>query len=290
MSSSTALLPKDRKKDDHPIFLRVCHSPWITIGQKALVGLRGLIAAYLFVAFLAVIKYELERNKSGLITIFKFSNITSFLQLLYHNIAATYTVMHLYYPHHGSQARNWKTRVQKFLSPPRQHSSTQNGTWFSIFYTASNTFPLVSAAIHWFITVPTKHATIPGDHTFGHGWFTTFFVLHKYAIIAVIAIFEVFFLSSIKRQEPIGAHLAGLSFLSVLYIGWTYIGYVVADKYVWWFLDHRQVGWEYVVSSWFAFVVLVKIGFFVLYGIHGLREWLTKKGENKNRGYQQLPQ
>jgi hypothetical protein len=104
MTSSTALLPKDRKKDDHvghplhhqsintdncqPIFLRVCHSPWISIGQKALVGLRSLAASYLFVSFLAIIKYELERNKTGLVTIFKFSNIAYFIQLLYNAIAA----------------------------------------------------------------------------------------------------------------------------------------------------------------------------------------------------------
>jgi len=104
MASSTALLPKDRKKDDHvglplhhqsinsdssqPIFLRVCHSPWISIGQKALVGLRSLTASYLFVSFLAIINYDLERNKTGLFTIFKFSNIAYFIQLLYNAIAA----------------------------------------------------------------------------------------------------------------------------------------------------------------------------------------------------------
>jgi hypothetical protein len=33
-------------------------------------------------------KYELERNKTGLVTIFKFSNIACFIQLLYHAIAA----------------------------------------------------------------------------------------------------------------------------------------------------------------------------------------------------------
>jgi hypothetical protein len=104
MASSTALLPKDRKKDDHvghplhhqsinsdncqPIFLRVCHSPWISIGQKALVGIRSLTASYLFLSFLAIIKYELERNKTGLVTIFKFSNIAYFIQLLYNAIAA----------------------------------------------------------------------------------------------------------------------------------------------------------------------------------------------------------
>ncbi|PMD22359.1 hypothetical protein NA56DRAFT_670422 [Hyaloscypha hepaticicola] len=291
MASSTALLPKDRKKDDHPIFLRVCHSPWISIGQKALVGLRSLAASYLFVSFLAIINYELERNNNGLGTIFKFSNIAYFIQLLYNAIAATYTVMHLYYPHHGSQPRTFKTRMQSFFSPPRQNTSTKNRTWFSIFYTAANTFPFASAAIHWFVMVPTEHATIiPGDQTFGHGWYTTFFVLDKYAVSAVIAFVEIFFLSSIKRQEPLSAHLFGLAFLCFLYIGWAYIGYVVTDKYVWWFLDHNQVKWEFVVAGWVAFAALTEICFFIIYGITGLRELLTKRGERKSRGYQQLPQ
>jgi hypothetical protein len=125
--------------------------------------------------------------------------------------------MHLYYPHHGSQPRTFKTRMQSFFSPSRQNNSTKNRTWFSIFYTAANTFPLASAAIHWFVMVPTEHATmipgtsaslawrtlltLSGDQTFGHGWYTTFFVLNKYAISAAIAFVEIFFLSSIKRQE-----------------------------------------------------------------------------------------
>jgi hypothetical protein len=47
-----------------------------------------LTASYLFVSFLAIINYDLERNKTGLVTIFKFSNIAYFIQLLYNAIAA----------------------------------------------------------------------------------------------------------------------------------------------------------------------------------------------------------
>jgi hypothetical protein len=200
--------------------------------------------------------------------------------------------MHLYYPHHGSQPRTFKTRMQSFFSPPRQNNSTKNRTWFSIFYTAANTFPLASAAMHWFVMVPTGHATIipgtssslasrtlltlSGGQTFGRDWYTTFFVLDKYAVSAVIAFVEVFFLSSIKRQEvdiiallracsqltrmqQLSAHLFGLAFLCFLYIGWAYIGYVVTGKYVWWFLDHNQVKWEFVVAGWVAFAALTEI-------------------------------
>ena len=103
MSSSTALLPKNQKKDDHvvwsfpqltpnanhrqPIFLRLCHSPWSFIGQKALVGLRGLTAAYVLFSFFAVIYYDITRNQSGLLTLFKYSSVEYFLQVIYQLLA-----------------------------------------------------------------------------------------------------------------------------------------------------------------------------------------------------------
>jgi hypothetical protein len=37
-------------------------------------------------------------------------------------------------------------------------------------------------------------------------------------------------------------------------------------------------------------LALIIPGFFITYGVTGLRELLTKKGEHKSRGYQQLPQ
>lgn len=91
MSSSTALLPKPPKRDDHvcfasasspshrshlqPIFLRVCHSPWILIGQNSLVGLRTLTAAYLAVSFGMIMNYDVNRNNKGWSSIFELPNI-----------------------------------------------------------------------------------------------------------------------------------------------------------------------------------------------------------------------
>jgi hypothetical protein len=74
--------------------------------------------------------------------------------------------MHLHYPHHGSQPRSAATNFQKLMSPPRQHNSSGNKHWFSIFYYAANTFPLVSAFIHWVILVPKGKSTIPGRSFF----------------------------------------------------------------------------------------------------------------------------
>jgi GR25 family glycosyltransferase involved in LPS biosynthesis len=59
--------------------------------------------------------------------------------------------------------------------------------------------------------------------------------------------------------KPLGAHIVGLTILSWLYIGWAYVGYVVTDKYAWWFLDHKQVDWRYVVASWAGFAALTQI-------------------------------
>ncbi|KAE8442242.1 hypothetical protein EG329_003713 [Mollisiaceae sp. DMI_Dod_QoI] len=290
MSSSTALLPKDRKKDDHPIFLRVCHSPWLGINQKALVGLRGLTAAYLVVSFLMIIDYELRRNKHGWLTIFEFSNVQYLIQALYHIIAFTWTFMHLHYPHHASQTQTVSTRFQRFLSPPRQHATTKNRTWFSIFYSAANTFPYTSALIHWAILIPKNKTSIPADQIFNHGWFTSFFVINKWGISALIAFIEILFFSSIRCQETIGAHILGLSILSWIYVAWAFVGYIVTDQYPYFFFDHKQVGWEYAVGSWAGFAVITDVFFFFVYGLTALRQQFTKKGDGKKTGYQQLPQ
>ncbi|CZT42039.1 uncharacterized protein RSE6_01869 [Rhynchosporium secalis] len=288
MSASTSLLPKN-KKDDHPIFLRVCHAPWAGIGQKALVGLRGLTATYMLVSFAMIIDYEAKHTKDGKLAWFKFSNITYGIQTLYHWVTLIWTFMHLHYPHHSTSTPSNASAVQKLLSPPRQNPSTQNRTWFSIFYTVAQTWPLVSTFIHWAILVPKGKATVPGDHTFGHGEFTTFYVMSKYGVNCFIVLLEVIFFSSIKRQFPVGAHVVGLSLLTFAYIGWAYIGYIVTDKWAMYFLNHKEMQWEHVIGSWVGFVVLTNIFFAVVYSITATREYLTRKGENKNSGYQQLP-
>ncbi|KAA8567481.1 hypothetical protein EYC84_010492 [Monilinia fructicola] len=67
MSSSTALLPGgSNRKNDHPIFLRACHSPWLSVSQKSLVFLRGSLATYLLVSSLLILHFELEVKKNRL--------------------------------------------------------------------------------------------------------------------------------------------------------------------------------------------------------------------------------
>jgi multisubunit Na+/H+ antiporter MnhB subunit len=101
-----------------------------------------------------------------------------------------------------------------------------------------------------------------GDQIFGNGdQYTEFFHVSKYIVNSVIAASEVFFLSSIKRQEPVNGHLAGLTGVSALYIVWAYIGHGFTDEYAYYFLDPTQVGGkEKVAAAIVAFCGLTSIG------------------------------
>ena len=59
----------------------------MSIGQKVLVALRGVTFAYLVISFFMILDYEIERNDHGWLTVFEFSNVAYFLQLLYQGIA-----------------------------------------------------------------------------------------------------------------------------------------------------------------------------------------------------------
>ena len=59
----------------------------MSIGQKVLVALRGVTFACLVISFFMILDYEIERNDHGWLTVFEFSNVAYFLQLLYQGIA-----------------------------------------------------------------------------------------------------------------------------------------------------------------------------------------------------------
>jgi hypothetical protein len=120
--------------------------------------------------------------------------------------------MHLHYPHHGCDD------FKKLLSPPRQCATSKKRVFFSIFYTAAVTYPHVITLVYWLILVPHQHneGTLPFllkglaifhshtcvvDDVFGHGWFRTFLTINTFVINSLIALIEVLFLSSIRRQE-----------------------------------------------------------------------------------------
>lgn len=110
MSSSTALLPKN-KMAEHPIFLRVCHPPWVCIRQSTLVLIRGLFAFYMTAVFVMLVYYK-ERHAINPWTIpFEFSVIIYLLQLIYGWITFVSLVSILYY-HMWSFFWSWMGNIQ----------------------------------------------------------------------------------------------------------------------------------------------------------------------------------
>lgn len=62
-------------------------------------------------------------------------------------------------------------------------------------------------------------------------------------------------LHMLTQTQAVGPHVVGLAILSWIALGWQYIGYIVSDKFAYFFLDHKQVGWEWVVGSWILFAI-----------------------------------
>jgi hypothetical protein len=82
MSPTTPLLGRPQQ-EDHPIFLRVCHSPWYSINQQSLTAVRGVIAAYFLFVLGAIVVYEAKFAEHGWMALFYLSNISWLIQTLY---------------------------------------------------------------------------------------------------------------------------------------------------------------------------------------------------------------
>lgn len=120
--------------------------------------------------------------------------------------------MHLQYPHHGSDG------FKKHLSPPRLSATSINRVFFSIFYTVATTCPHIVVLVYWSILVPHEYNegafpplpkklmglyshTVLGDEFLGRGWLQVFVTVNAFGINSVIALIEILFLSSIRRQK-----------------------------------------------------------------------------------------
>ncbi|QSZ29021.1 hypothetical protein DSL72_003531 [Monilinia vaccinii-corymbosi] len=292
MSSSTALLPSgSNRKNDHPIFLRACHSPWLSITQKLLVFLRAVLAAYLVISFLVILDYELEVKKIGWFAAFKLSNIVFGLQALYACVTFTWTFMHLYYPHNNDNSYSSVSGgVRKLLSPSRRNTNSNEKYSFSVFHWASLTFPHLVTFIHWVVLVPRNEISIPSGAIFDDK-LATFYIFNKFGFNSVLAFIELFILSSIKRSDTIWSHAFAIAFLILLYVGWAAIGNALFCKYSYFFLDHEKIGWEYYWASVVGMVFLAEIFYVFVHAITGVRESMTKRqSEDRSTGYQRLPQ
>ncbi|KAK6592794.1 hypothetical protein H4I96_11392 [Botrytis cinerea] len=287
MSSSTALLPSvSHKKNDHPIFLRACHSPWLSVSQKSLVRFRGALAAYFLISSLVILHYELEISKNGWLVVYNLSNIVYGLQTLpgpsciSTTRIATTIIVQQSLPLLESASRH-------LARPPTPTKST-----FSASFIGASLLSLMS------LPSSTGQSSFHGmKHRFQVTKFfgdklTTFFVFSKYGFNSVLALIELFILSSIKRSdvaclEPCFCSCCTFSRLCWLGSYWQ----ALCGKYTYFFLDHEKNGWEYYWASVAAFVVLVELFFVFVYSLTGVRESMTKKqNDDKNTGYQRLPQ
>lgn len=52
-------------------------------------------------------------------------------------------------------------------------------------------------------------------------------------------------------------HIIALTMLTMMYIGWTYIGKLITGEYAYYFLDYEVVGWERVAISVMGMIGLV---------------------------------
>lgn len=182
--------------------------------------------------------------------------------------------MHLKYPHNGNAIPSNAMHFRKLLSPPHQHSTDSNRVLFSIFYTACMASVHVVTLVYWLILVPHRpggtlssiviNCTVQSlifrivNYLFSN-WFSAFCVLHQFAINSFIALIEVFLLNSIRRQTPIWAHTISLTTLSLIYIGWAYIGRLLTGEYVYYFLDHNVIGWEHLLAAILSFCALENV-------------------------------
>lgn len=89
MPETTPLLPRsNRPPHEHPIFLRVCHSPWYFIGQRSLLLLRSLTAIYLTAILGIALDIEINTKKIGDLFAFNANHISFVVQVVYYWITA----------------------------------------------------------------------------------------------------------------------------------------------------------------------------------------------------------
>ena len=217
MPESTPLLPRsNRPPHEHPIFLRVCHSPWYFLGQRALLLLRGLIATYMTAVLAVAIDYERREATHGELFIFKAGPISFVVQIIYYwittvscssppsklslivfSLVQLWTLQHLFWPRYREDSDDGLlTRVKNIFSIPRTTAfNSKNRLAFSIFYTCATTFPYVVTFLYWFVL---------NDGTgciFKLGPIQAMMHVNMYGIGAVIALVETMILSSVRKQQ-----------------------------------------------------------------------------------------
>ena len=85
IAETTPLLPQAHAPPyPLPVFLRVCHSPWPCISQRALLAVRAVIASFLTIIFTLDMLYRINYTQRGQQFAFEASNIGLLIQTLYY--------------------------------------------------------------------------------------------------------------------------------------------------------------------------------------------------------------
>ncbi|KAI1767810.1 hypothetical protein GGR53DRAFT_525864 [Hypoxylon sp. FL1150] len=279
--------------DSHPIYLRACHSPWRLVNQKFLLFLRFIFAGYLSAVFGVSLKYKLENEDEHTPwrIPFQFSTL--------------WTAMHLISPKaievdpQDCHGHKFKAYALRFFSPPNEASHHNRKFWFSMFYTMAHVFPFMNTMLYWAVLVPTGHggfqppsmphhhadqpignATIrydPGKGLFEEDDIKAFSIINVWSITTVIALIEIGFLNSIRRQSPVAAHTAGVMFCSGAYLAWAGIGKLATGHSGLFFLDPDLMKDmpEAIIASCIAFIALSPGFLSYMYGLIAMRETMT---------------
>ncbi|ELR09952.1 hypothetical protein GMDG_00710, partial [Pseudogymnoascus destructans 20631-21] len=267
----------------HSIFLRAFHSPWSGIGRRLALAIRGFISLYMTVTFIMVMAWQARTEAALSMVLFKFETISFFWQVVYSWITFTWAFMHIMSPcQSGTQDDGFMDSLKIAFRYPLTDRWRQ---LFSIIYTGAVSLPNVVTLVYWTIVVP--HDVVDVGDLFNNGDLQSFCVLNLYCISLVVALIELFFLSSIKPPGPFFVHILWFSAIAVTYYVWAFLGHIMTGNYVYFFLDPEKIGEENVAFGLIAFVALLNIFYGVAYGMSDARDAIT--GPLEILGTLQLP-
>lgn len=103
---------------------------------------------------------------------------------------------------------SWRARLLRVMSPPVQRPGDRKRFWFSLFYTTTQVFALISSLVYWAVLVPTGHGysldptRLPVGmlKLFDEARFQSFWALNLWGVTVLIVFVEVMFLNNVKRQ------------------------------------------------------------------------------------------
>ncbi|KAK3323843.1 hypothetical protein B0T19DRAFT_214530 [Cercophora scortea] len=288
---------------DHPIFLRVCHSPWSWLSQSGLVYTRGCILAYLTALAGMLLDYKIEKREDSHTCwriIFQFSTLAFVLLWLYHFIAFAWSFTHLYYPDIEEDDDRCEFVILRKFSPPIQTAHSRKRFYFSLFYIFVHVVVFINSIVFWTVLVPNGHGHFPEGEDDGDaeaegsfedfwsdGWFQPFCIINLWGVTALLAFIEIVYLNSVKRPVPIPSHISAIVFLLSVWLGWAAFGKILTDHYAYFWMDPEFMEkTEYVAAASVAFVGLGPSVFVFILGLIGLRESLTKKDDRSNEQYE----